>query len=492
VAFCIQCGTDLMVDEARFCPLCGAPQPKLAPRPDEAPAGEAAAPAPKPADPLPRLDLPAYPDEDPAPARSPARSRAARQHPPPDTSQQRPGQAPQPPASSAETPSTEQPQAAPASLPARQAPAAQAAPPEVDTLSYIRRLGRGDHLVGAGTFVLVISLFVTWFDGNVAVRPLGVGSIAGETFIPTEVRTDAFGAGAWHWVLFLLAAALLTYVTARALPGDGIRIPLPHWQLLALASGVQLGLVVLSVLLPPDIGNWSLTYGGYIGLLAAALAFVGAIDRRREPEVLGERPPHHVWPHLHERQAEEGSAAPAQEVAASATRAPAPASVPAPTEQLPSRPLAPPASAPAGPAAPEAGAPDPRPKAPAPKLASRAATRPPAPPAGPAPRTSQPAPAPPPLPRGGSLAPRQGATGRPPARSRAAAEPAPPAETEERPPARPGSSGTPRTRRAQPQPQPAASGAGTEVTCAICSTPNSATARVCRTCGVILTSRPGR
>jgi hypothetical protein len=331
----------------------------------------------------------------------------------------------------------------------------------------------------AGTFVLVISLFVTWFNGNVAVRPLGVGSIVGETLIPTQVRTDAFGAGAWHWVLFLLAAALLTYVTARALPGDGIRIPLPHWQLLVLASGVQLGLVVLSVLVPPDIGSWSLTYGGYIGLLAAALAFVGAIDRRREPELLGERPPHHVLPRLHERHPDEASPLPdprerpAATAATESTFTPAPA----PTQQMPSRPLAPPASAPAGPQAPEAGGPDPRQAAPEPKLASRAATRPPAPP-GPAP-----------LPRGGSLAPRQAGSGRPPARSRPAPEQAPPAETEERPPARPSSPATPRTRRAQPQP---AAAEGADVTCAICATPNSATARVCRTCGVILTSRPGR
>jgi hypothetical protein len=69
----------------------------------------------------------------------------------------------------------------------------------------------------------------------------------------------------------------------------GLRLPLPHWQVLTILTVLQLILTVLAFVLKPGAGSGvpvSWQYGAYIGLPAAVIAAVGSAMRSREPEVI--------------------------------------------------------------------------------------------------------------------------------------------------------------------------------------------------------------
>lgn len=440
MAFCIQCGSDLLVDEARFCPLCGAPQPR--PGQGAAPgaaAQEAARPSPSP---LSDLELPVYPDD--------ADGLAHGALPGP------------PPAAAAPAPAAEPTVAA--RPPAAASPAAAAKSPSV---AYFWRITAGDRIAAAGSLVVLISLFLPWFTGHVSSPAAGVGHLGHNVFISVRVRTDAMGAGGWHWLLLLLSAGIFVYVGLRTLPGENVRLPLPHRQILGLATGLQLGLALLSLLVPLTIGSWSPSYGAIIGVLAAAVAVLGAWLRRGDPEVVTQPPApgeaRRLWPERAERPARPPRPPKTERRRGrDAVTVVVPEDEPAPASwvSVPSS-----GAAPAAPAAPE-GSPS----------GGRRTRRVAATQEYGVPGATGPA-------RPGGA----GAATRPPASPPPAQAP-PPGDRDPYGP----DDATATTALAARRPAGAGEDGPSEVVCAICGTTNTVTAKVCRTCGVVLVPRSER
>jgi zinc-ribbon domain len=151
----------------------------------------------------------------------------------------------------------------PAQAPAG-APAGGAAPAAAgQTFSFdLQRLSRNDQIVGAGTLVLFISLFLPWFSGSVGIYSNSVN-------------------GLYHgymYITLIVALVILAYLVLRAgfaqLP---FNLPFRHEQLLLVGTGINFLLTIISFVFKPasvpgvSIG-WSI--GAFLGLIAAAVAVV--------------------------------------------------------------------------------------------------------------------------------------------------------------------------------------------------------------------------
>ncbi len=248
LAICERCGTDLLIAEATFCPMCGQSR-------DPGLSSSTVA-----SDPLPSAVVDRRADHLMSPDLRPAADS-------PDVVD--------PPTSSGVAPD-----------PVVELPAEDGVPGDYSREPGARlwRLGRGDLLAGGSSVVLLACQLLPWFSGSRRSTVAGL-----RIAVPTHV--DAFGAGGWHWITVLLTLGLLGYLGARTYPGNGRHIPLPHWQLVASVTWINLFIAVLGILMPPDGGHWSLDYGALIALLAAICAVGGALVRRGEPELMSPPPP---------------------------------------------------------------------------------------------------------------------------------------------------------------------------------------------------------
>ncbi len=148
-----------------------------------------------------------------------------------------------------------------------------------------RRWAGSDLAIGSGLIVLLIALFLPWFTETVQLRP-------GPTISAVGNGPRAHG---YLWFVFALALVALVVLIAR----DAIdRIPgnLPSVeQILVGTIGLSLLLTLLGLALRPAggytgaggtipiqsmLGHMTVTvgwsYGGFIAVLAAAVAFVAA------------------------------------------------------------------------------------------------------------------------------------------------------------------------------------------------------------------------
>jgi hypothetical protein len=124
-------------------------------------------------------------------------------------------------------------------------------------------IGHTDRLVGGGTLVLFIALFLPWF--SVSFGPLGSASASGLT------------AHGYLYITLILAIAVIALLAAEVL---GVwKLPasssLTRDQILLIATGINFVLVLIAFLLKPGgyshsgVG-WS--YGAFIALVAAVVA----------------------------------------------------------------------------------------------------------------------------------------------------------------------------------------------------------------------------
>ncbi len=159
-------------------------------------------------------------------------------------------------------------------------------PPTTDTAAATARGWAGSDLaIGAGLIVLLIALFLPWFTETLQLHP-------GSAISATENGPPAHG---YLWLVFALAIVALVALIDR----DAIeRIPgnLPSAQQILLgATGLSLLLTLLGVVFrPPAFSEpgqvvpiqaiqatsglsvgWS--YGGFLAIVAAAVAFAGAL-----------------------------------------------------------------------------------------------------------------------------------------------------------------------------------------------------------------------
>jgi hypothetical protein len=145
-----------------------------------------------------------------------------------------------------------------------------------------------DLVVGTSLVVLLVALFMPWFSGTVQIG--GQGSLPGSV--------DGPRAHGYLWFVFALVILALAVLVARDAIG---RVPgnLPSAaQLLMVTTGLAFLLTLLGLIIRPSVGfnvvspvgtvasfpsqlmvsiGWS--YGGFVAVIAAAVAFVGAFGR---------------------------------------------------------------------------------------------------------------------------------------------------------------------------------------------------------------------
>ncbi len=134
-----------------------------------------------------------------------------------------------------------------------------------------KRWKRSDWITGIASLVVLISLFLPWFNGSVSANnDLG---LAAQT--ASESGTAAHG---WLWLVFIVVLLIVAYLVLTA--GFGtlpVKIPLSYDQVLLIATGLNLLLVFIGFVLKPSTDglsgvsiNWGI--GAYLDLVAAIVA----------------------------------------------------------------------------------------------------------------------------------------------------------------------------------------------------------------------------
>jgi hypothetical protein len=150
------------------------------------------------------------------------------------------------------------------SAPPPAAPYASTPPPAAQPKPQVKfdlaSIGRTERLVGGGTLVLFIALFLPWF--SISLGPLGSASASGLT------------AHGYLYITLILAIAVIAFLVAEALgvwtlPATS---PLTRDQLLLIATGVNFVLVLLGFLLKPGGSGVGWSWGAFVALIAAVVA----------------------------------------------------------------------------------------------------------------------------------------------------------------------------------------------------------------------------
>jgi Protein of unknown function (DUF2510) len=165
----------------------------------------------------------------------------------------------------------------PGALPNTATPTPFAPRPANDIRFEPSRLGTGDLIAGAGAVLLFISLFLPWFSVSVGV-------------IGISVSANGLYHG-WMYITLLLSLAIVGYLVVRA-AWNGLRVPIPHWQLLAAATGLNFVLTIIAFLDKPTGTSWS--FGAFVGIAVAVGALVGSVVRAQQPEVLDGHAPQNL------------------------------------------------------------------------------------------------------------------------------------------------------------------------------------------------------
>lgn len=158
-------------------------------------------------------------------------------------------------------------------------------PPPPVLVVTVRRWDRSDAAIGLALAVLAVSLFLPWFSGTVR---LGRETLVGNGAI------SGMRAHGYLWVVLVLAIVAMSVLVGRdairRIPGN---MPSPG-QLLVGSTGLALILTVLGLafrppgiyrepfgwtgyaVLPHFLVSLSWSYGGFVAIAAAAVAFAAA------------------------------------------------------------------------------------------------------------------------------------------------------------------------------------------------------------------------
>ena len=156
--------------------------------------------------------------------------------------------------------------AAPAGTTAGASPAgAPAAAPAGSQVKFdATKLTQTDRIVGIASFVLLISLFLSWF--SVSLGPIG------------SVSASGLSAHGYLYIVLILSIVIVALLAVRAL-GAWVfpsTAPVTEEQALLIATGINFVLVLIAFLLKPGgVGSgvgWS--FGAFVGLIASIVAVV--------------------------------------------------------------------------------------------------------------------------------------------------------------------------------------------------------------------------
>jgi len=144
-----------------------------------------------------------------------------------------------------------------------------------------------DLVIGSSLIVLLVALFMPWFSASVQLGPNGTARALGSA--------DGPRAHGYIWFVFALVIIALIVLVARdaiaRIPGS---LPSPA-QLLMIATGLALLLTILAAFIKPSPGldivgsigalpqllprftfSVGFSYGGFVAIVAAAVAVVAA------------------------------------------------------------------------------------------------------------------------------------------------------------------------------------------------------------------------
>jgi hypothetical protein len=156
--------------------------------------------------------------------------------------------------------------AAPAGATAGASPAgAPAAAPAGSQVKFdATKLTQTDRIVGIASFVLLISLFLSWF--SVSLGPIG------------SVSASGLSAHGYLYIVLILSIVIVALLAVRALGAWAFpsTAPVTEEQALLIATGINFVLVLIAFLLKPGgVGSgvgWS--FGAFVGLIASIVAVV--------------------------------------------------------------------------------------------------------------------------------------------------------------------------------------------------------------------------
>lgn len=126
------------------------------------------------------------------------------------------------------------------------------------------KLTQTDRIVGIASFVLLISLFLSWF--SVSLGPIG------------SVSASGLSAHGYLYIVLILSIVIVALLAVRALGAWAFpsTAPVTEEQALLIATGINFVLVLIAFLLKPGgVGSgvgWS--FGAFIGLIASIVAVV--------------------------------------------------------------------------------------------------------------------------------------------------------------------------------------------------------------------------
>jgi hypothetical protein len=126
------------------------------------------------------------------------------------------------------------------------------------------KLTQTDRIVGIASFVLLISLFLSWF--SVSLGPIG------------SVSASGLSAHGYLYIVLILSIVIVALLAVRSLGAWAFpsTAPVTEEQALLIATGINFVLVLIAFLLKPGgVGSgvgWS--FGAFIGLIASIVAVV--------------------------------------------------------------------------------------------------------------------------------------------------------------------------------------------------------------------------
>jgi hypothetical protein len=124
----------------------------------------------------------------------------------------------------------------------------------------ISRLGIGELVVGGANLVLMIGVFLPWFD-------FGSPATGDFSFDATAVRR-------WMYLPLVASLVIVVYLAVKATFGEA---PLPRLQSLIVLGACDASLLLTLVCFAKKGAGVNWDYGAYVSLVAAIAAVVGAI-----------------------------------------------------------------------------------------------------------------------------------------------------------------------------------------------------------------------
>ncbi len=215
------------------------------------------------------------------------------------------------------------------------------------------KVGVGEMIAGISALALFIFMFLPWY-GIDAVGGFGVSDLGGDL--------SAWEAFSFIDILLFLAAVAVIGVVLASAAGSDVDLPAPTGQIIAIAGGVALALVLFRLIFAPDLdtGGFEVDvdlgrkFGIFLGLIAAAGMTYGGWRAMNEPVAAsggstGAAPPPPA--------ASSTPPAPTPPAAAPSTPAPPASTPPASEPPASAPPAAPPATPPAQDPPPSGGQP---------------------------------------------------------------------------------------------------------------------------------------